>query len=121
MCGFVLPSTKFDGNPLLYRQLKNMKREISLLYQLKVGDGGATFDVKQSTPLGRDTLCLLLSAFQVFHELAFLRLRRKHRHNVAILLMQHTCGMRFGHFLSRDYLTSSLVRDSNGSFRLVTD
>ena len=120
-CGFVLPSTKYDGNPLMYRQIKNMKREISLMYNAKVGADGATFDVKQSTPICNPTVSLLLSALRVYGEQFFLQLNRSNRHNVAASMMQHTCGMRFGHFLSRAYRTTSFVRDSSGSFRLMTD
>ena len=121
MHGFVLPTTKFDGHPLMYKQIKNMKREISLRYQAAHGAAGATFDVKQSAPLGNGTVSLLLSAFQVCAKRAFRRLRRADRHHIVASMMQHTCGMRFGHFLSRGYRITSFFKDANGSFRLMTD
>ena len=117
--GHVLPTTKFDGDPLMYRQIKNMKRELSLRYCDK--HGTATFDVKRSTPLGNASVSLLLSAFHVWCEKAFLRLVRVDRHNIAVSTMQHTAGMRFGHFLSREYLISAFTQDANRSFRLLTD
>ena len=119
--GFVLPTQKWDGNPLFYRQLKNMKRELSLRYRSKNPEGGATYDVKRSTPIGAQSISLLLSHFQVYDQASFLRLPRVHRHNLAIAMMQHTCGMRFGHFLWRKYRVSSFTCDIHGTFRLVTD
>ena len=119
--GFVLPTTKFDNDSLLYRQIKNMKREISLRYRAKHGIAGATYDVQQSTPLGNDSVSLICSAFSIDGECAFLVLCRRDRHHVAASVMQHTCGMRFGHFLSRAYRRSAFTRDAHGSFRLITD
>ena len=119
--GFVLPTQKCDGNALLYRQITNMKREISLAYRQQHGSDGATFDVQRSTPLGAESISLILSHFQVVDRPSFMRLSRRDRHHVAVSMMQHTCGMRFGHFLSRSYRVSSFVRDAHGTFRLVTD
>ena len=121
MHGYVLPTNKFDGNPLMYRQIKNMKREISLRYSAEHGADGATFDVKQSTPLGNGTVALVLSAFSMASKRSFRRLRRADRHHIVASMMQHTCGMRFGHFLSREYRVTSFFQDANGSFRLLTD
>ena len=121
MKGFVLPTQKWDGNPLFYRQLKNMKRDISMRHRGKNESGGATFDVRRSTPIGSQSISLLLSYFQIYNEAAFLDLPRLHRHHLFISMMQHTCGMRFGHFLSRSYRVSSFVKDRYGTFRLVTD
>ena len=117
--GVVLSSQKWDGNPLLYRQIRNMKREISLLHAQKGGD--ATFDVTRSTPLGAASISLLLSHFKVYDQASFLRLSRRDRHHLVVAMMQHTCGMRFGHFLARKYRTSSFATDLHGTFRLVTD
>ena len=119
--GQVLPTQRFDGNALFYRQICNMKKEISLLYRAKHGAAGATFDVQRSTPLGAQAISLLLSHYQIVDERSFLRLGREVRHNVVSAGMQHTCGMRFGHFLHRKYRTESFVRDRYGTFRLLTD
>ena len=121
MRGFVLPTQKWDCNPLFYRQLKNMKREISLRYRIEHPQDGATFDVKRSTPFGAQSVSLLLSYFQIVDEESFLRLPRYHRHHMVMSMMQHTCGMRFGHFLWRDYRVSSFSKDLHGTYRLVTD
>ena len=119
--GYVLPTQKWDGNPLFYRQLKNMKREISIRYREKNPHKGGTYDVKRSTPIGAQSVSLLLSFFQVTDESSFLKLPRTHRHNLVIAMMQHTCGMRFGHFLWRNYRMSSFAKDIHGTFRLLTD
>ena len=97
-CGFVLPTTRFDGDALLYRQIRSMKREISLMHRAKHGVKGATIDIQRSTPLGRESDELLLLHFMVYDEEALLRLARIDRHNMMVSLMQHACGMRFGHF-----------------------
>ena len=82
--GHVLPTQRWDGNPLFYRQLKNMKREISQRYRNKQGANGATYDVKRSTPIGAQSVSLLLSYFQVYDEASFLALPRLHRHHIVI-------------------------------------
>ena len=119
--GHVLPTQKWDGNPLFYRQLKNMKREISQRYRSTHALNGATFDVRRSTPIGAQSVSLLLSHFRVYDKASFLSLPRQHRHHLVISMMQHTCGMRFGHFLWRNYRVSSFTRDRHGTFRLITD
>ena len=119
--GFVLPTQKFDGNALLYRQITNMKRGISLTYRQQHGSDGATFDEQRATQLGAASISLLLSQFQVRDRRSFLRLRRRDRHHLAAAMMQHTCGMRFENFLSRSYRVPSFVRDAYGTFSLVTD
>ena len=120
MHGFVLPTTKFDGDPLFYKQIKNMKREISLRYRA-AHPNGATFNVKRATPIGANSVSLLLSHFQVVDQASFLRLPRRHRHHLVVSMMQHTCGMRFGHFMWRNYRVSAFTKDLHGTFRLLTD
>ena len=119
--GFVLPTSKFDGKALFYRQISNMKREIALRYRMRNHTKGAVHDVRRATPVGAQSVSLLLSYFRVYDEASFLRLPREHRHNVVISMMQHTCGMRFGHFLWRNYRVSAFTKDMHGTFRLVTD
>ena len=114
MYGFVLPSTKFDGNPLLYKQIKNMKRKISLRYRSEHPANGATFGVKRATSIGASSVSLLLSHFQVYDQVSFLRLPRRHRHHLVVSMMQHTCGMRFGYFMWRNYRVSAFTKDLHG-------
>ena len=119
--GFVLPTQRFDGNPLFYRQICNMKKEISLIYRSKHGTAGATFDVQRSTPLGAQSISLILSHLQVYDEQSFRRLSREDRHQTLASMMQHNCGMRFGHFLQRKYRIPAFVKNRYGTFRLLTD
>ena len=116
---FVLPSTKWDGDPLLRRDILNMKREISILH--KTNGGADRYDADHSTPLEGRSVGLILSALQVFDEKSFNALTRKHRHHLAITPMQHTKGMRFGHFIARRYTTKSFTRNVEGCSRLYTD
>ena len=119
--GYVLPTTKWDGNALFYRQIKNMKREISRMYRASRQVNGATYDVLRSTPVGASSISLILSHFQVVDERSFLRLSRANRHHIAVSMMQHTCGMRFGHFMWRKYTVASFPCDLYGTYRLLTD
>lgn len=121
---FVLPTQKWDGNPLFYRQLKNMKHELSLRYRNKNPEGGGTYNVKRSTPIGAQSVSFLLSYFQVYDEPSFLRLPRARRHHLVFAMMQHTCGMRFGHLSSCGAIItyrSSFTKYIHGTFRLIMD
>ena len=120
-CRFVLPTKKDDGNALLHRDIACMKREISILHRQSAGEEGSTYGVKQSTPMGRSEVELLLAAFEVFGERTFLRLSRQNRHHIVACALQHGCAMRFGHFLYRKYTIGSFVLGADGVFRLVTD
>ena len=117
----ILPTRKEDGDPLLHRDIANMKREISLYYCSKKGLKGLTYDVQHSTPLGKAAVELILSAFQVHSEQSFRRLAREDRFHVVASVMQHTKGLRFGHFLWRDYSIDSFVLGADGTYRLSTD
>ena len=114
----VLPTTKYDGNPLLRRQIVNMKRQIAVMYTMGRGRGKPS---TSSTPLGSEGVSLLLSAFAVFDEAAFNRLGRRDRHEINAATMQHGTAMRFGHFLYRQYTVSTLSFGADGTVRLITD
>jgi len=117
----VLPTRKEDGNAMLHRDIANMKREVSIIYCSKKGIRGLTYDVQHSTPLAKAAMELILSAFGVFDEAHFRRLKREDRHHLAGSAMQHTKGLRFGHFLYRDYKVASFVLGADGTYRLSTD
>ena len=79
-------------------------------------------DVDRCTPVARPGVSMLLSAFRVSSEPRFNVLTRKDRHHVEGMVMQHTGGMRFGHFPDREYQIESFHVDAaDGSMRLVTD
>ena len=117
----LLPTRKEDGHAMLHRDIANMKREISIFYCAAKGINNLTYDVAHSAPLGNDAVALILSAFQVFGRTQFRTLSRVDRHHLVACVMQHTAGMRFGHFLYRQYMVSSFVLGADGSFRLTTD
>ena len=98
-----------------------MKREISIYYCNNKGIAGLTYDVAHSTPLAKNAMELLLSAFGVFGEVHFGRLQRADRHHLVASVLQHTKGLRFGHFLARDYTVNSFVLGGDGAYRLTTD
>ena len=98
-----------------------MKKEIALYYCAKKGIADTTYDVEHSTPLGKSSVELMLSALAVVSESAFRALNRVDRHNMWASMAQHNVGMRFGHFLARDYRWQQFVLAADGSYRLVTD
>ena len=65
---------------------------------------------------------MLLSSYGVTSRAAFERLRRVDRHNIVAATIQHTGGMKFGQFITRDYTTDAFIEDAyDSSYRLVTD
>ena len=117
--GWVLPTTKYDGDALLHRQISRMKKQLSL--NAPVG-GHCSFAPERSTPLGNGAVSLMLSAFAVKDERSFRALPREHRHHLFASVVQCNSGMRFGHFIHRRYTIDSFTRDvRDGSWRLVTD
>ena len=64
---------------------------------------------------------MMLSAFRIFDESSFNALPRRDRHELNAATMQHTTGMRFGHFLYRTYTVDTLTFGADGAIRLVTD
>ena len=118
---FLLPTKKTDGNPVLHRDIACMKSEIAIYYCAKKGIKGLTYDVGHSTPLGKNAVELMLSAFQLVDEAAFRRLRRIDAHNLFASVAQHGTAMRFGHFLHRDYTVQSFAYGADATYRLSTD
>ena len=121
--GFVLATSKFDGKPRDYGVIRNMKRQLSLLARAQAAvQGRQHANVDRCAPIGKRGVEMLLSAFGVVNEQAFLALSRRNRHHIAATMMQHTGGMRFGQFYDRDYTVDSFIQDvTDGSLRLVTD
>ena len=119
--GFVLPNSKYDGNPELRRSLERMKKQLRLDAALEKEEDNVERDVGRATPLDQGSVELLLSAFQIFDEDAFLRRSREDRHNVMLSAVQYTAGVRFGHFLARQFTEASFRKRPNGSYHLVSD
>ena len=118
---FVLPTKPYDGQPLLYRDITSMKRQMHI--DRRVTHGDLVEDaVDQCCPLGNAGVCIILSSLRVVSRRGFLRLSRYTRHHVAGVLLQHSCGMRFGHFAARMYrMFAFLWSMQEQCFNLVTD
>ena len=120
--GFLLPNSKFDGgDPILRKNVSRLKKQLRIDSATKARDAGVNINVQRCTPLDGRTVELLLSAFRVYTKQRFRSLPRADRHYTVANLMQHTAGMRFGHFLYRSYTVHSFARDTSGSFHLATD
>ena len=119
--GFVLPNSKYDGNPELRRSLERMKKQLRVDAASEKEEDKVEQDVGRATPLDHESVELLLSAFQIFDEEAFLRRSRTDRHNVVLSAVQYTAGVRFGHFLARQFTEASFRKRPDGSFHLVSD
>ena len=120
---YVLATSKFDGDAYTYRCLNKMKRQLVINARKSAAEAGVPYvPVDRCTPVGRRGVSMLLSAFAVTSERAFNALSRADRHHIAVAMMQHTGGMRFGGFTVRNYaLDSFLIDGMHGSIRLVTD
>ena len=117
--GFLLPNSRDDDDSLSYRRLCNIKKQLAIDH---VERSGCAELPSRCTPLGRHDVSLLLSTFGVVGRRSFRKLPRRHRHHLAILVMQHAQGMMFGHFLYRSYTAQQFRWDvSDSAFTLVTD
>ena len=120
--GHALPNSKYDGgDPILRKKISRMKRQLRIDHAESTRQHGAPHQVHHCTALGKGSVDLVLSAFGVRSETAFNKLSRVDRHNVAITPLQHTAGMRFGHFIARSYAVDSFVCDMDGSYHLISD
>ena len=121
--GFVLVNSKFDGMPVEYAKVRNMKKQVSLDARAKAADEGREYvATDKCTPVGKRGVEMILSAFAITTEARFRRMCREDRHNVVGSMMQHTGAMRFGQFMERDYSLGAFISDAkDNSLRLITD
>ena len=120
--GYLLATSKYDSDSLTYRRIVRMKKELTLRHRAKFGGLVAGYGPNRCTPLGCAMVSLLFSAFGVVDKASFQTCPRAVRHNLWCNAMQHTRGMRFGHFIYRSYVMDSFDIDArDGTARLVTD
>ena len=118
--GFLLSNSRHDNDSLTYRRLKNMKKQLVIDFSNRFGADALV--PNRCTPLGKWTVALLLSAFGATDKAKFAALSRLNRHHLACNVMQHSEGMRFGHFLYRQYTIDDFIVDGrDGTLRLTTD
>ena len=118
---FVLPTRVTDGKPWFYRVIANCKRQIALNFRADHGDS-AEYAVDQCCPLGNIIICLIVTALQVFSHTDYMKLSRYSKHQFVGCFLQHTCGMRFGHFAARMYTCYMFVWSAaDRAFGLMTD
>ena len=111
----VLPLQKHDQPTILHKQVKRMVRELQLQYAQH-----AVTKLKGSSPLGCLSMTAMLRMFTVTSESSFNRLPRACRHHIAVSAMQHTAGLRFGHFIFRLYRKIDLTWNRLGA-KLLTN
>jgi len=118
-----LPTSKFDGDAAGHRNIQRMKRQLAINARAAAAaDGVAYVPVDRCAPVGRRGISMILSAFRLTSEERFNELPRKDRHHIAASVMQHTGGMRFGHFRDRQYPLDAFAIDGvDASIRLITD
>ena len=100
---YILPLQKHERPTILYKQVKRMVRQLQLQYATRV-----VTRLKGSTPLGNDAVSAILDLFAVRGEASFNRLPHACRHHIVASVMQHTAGLRFGHFIFRSYSKADL-------------
>ena len=116
----LLATSRHDSDSLMYRQISLLKQQLAIDYNERCG--GVLYGPNRCTPVGHRTVSLILSAFAVKDRRSFLRLSRSNRHHVALMVMQHSAAMRFGHFPARGYrLRQFKVDDRLGDITIVTD
>ena len=111
---YVLPLQKHERPTVLYKQVKRMVRQLQLQQAPR-----STNRLKGSTPLGVEEVSAMLQMFAIAHEASFNRLPRACRHHVVATLMQHSAGLRFGHFIFREYTSSKLIWNTLGATLLT--
>ena len=123
MHGYILANTKYDADPKQYGLIKQMKKQVTLDARAQADEAGTTYvDVERCTPIGVRGVNLILSSYAITSRARFEGLRRADRHHIVATVMQHTAGMRFGQFITRDYTLDAFLEDpSDMSFRLITD
>ena len=120
MTGFLLANCRFDNDSLTYRRLGHMKKQLALDHVAK--SGGVVEAPNRCAPLDKRCVEILFSTFGATSRAGFAGLRRVHRHHLVASIMQHCEGMRFGHFVYRQYKIQDFHVDGrDGSFRLMTD
>ena len=118
---FMLPTRVLDGKPWFHRVIANCKRQVVLDFRAQHGDS-AEFAVDQCCPLGNIIICLIVTALGVFSAKDYMRLSRYSKHHLLCCFLQHTCGMRFGHFAARMYTIYMFVWSAaDKAFGLMTD
>ena len=117
-CGHILPVSKNEQPSLLYKDIVRMRRQLRLDAAEKI----APDKRPKLSKVGLDnrSVTALLTAMGVTDSTSFYRLSDVHRQYVATAVMQHTAGMRFGHFVHRHYRPKDFVRHDDGSWSLRT-
>ena len=93
-----------------------MRKQLHINYKSKSSGAEAS-----CVPLENESVAMMLSAYRVTDEQAFLALPRQARHHLMASLLQHTAAMRFGHFVDRNYTVSDFKRAPvDGAYRLFT-
>ena len=98
-----------------------MKKQLALDHVAK--RGGAVDAPNRCAPL-LDKRCveILFSCLCATSRAGFAGLRRAHRHYLAASIMQHAEGMRFGHFIYRQYKIADFQVDGrDGTLRIMAD
>ena len=120
--GFLLPTSKFDSDSLGYKLIVRMRKQLALRHRARFGGLIAGYGPNRCTPLGSASVSLLFSACAVLDKESFQACSRVVRHNLWCSAMQHSRGMRYGHFIFRSYVISDFVVDGrDNTLRLSTD
>ena len=112
--GHVLPLQKHEHPTILHKHVRRMVRELQLRHARS-----ATPKLAGSTPLGGEEISTMLRMFAVSNKISFCRLPHACRHHIAVSAMQHTAGLRFGHFIFRNYTKAALIWTSLGATLLT--
>ena len=114
---YLLPVSKYDEDSITYRLIKRMRKQVWL-------DSALVYKPRRKPriryAITNTVTSQLLSSIGVSSRSAFLLRRRATRHNAVTAIMQQSRGLRFGHFIGRQYTASSFTIRRDKSFRLRT-
>jgi hypothetical protein len=119
--GYLLATSRHDADSVMYRRICDMRAQLTIDYK-QVNDAPGPDGPDQSCPLGFRVVEMILSALGVFSFRSFAAHSRYTRHHIIGSALQHSAGMRFGHFAARMYTIASFhwsARDR--AFILLTD
>ena len=122
MFNHLLATSRYDSDSLMYRKICKMRRQLKIDYALAHNELATAYGPDQCCPLAKGDVSLILSGFSVRSFSYFRKLSRYNRHHVVASVLQHSQGLRFGHFPARMYTWQAFVWSATKrEFHLVTD
>ena len=112
-CGHVLPVSKHEQPSLLYKRIVQMRKQLVLDAASAVATDTRTPNAKLA--IDNRSVVAILRRHAVTDAASFYRLCDQTQRYVLLSVMQHTRGLRFGHFVHRQYKPKDFKQHWDGS------